>query len=129
MRRREKNRPEPAQKRARPVGPFGPTQPTFVVVRVPFCSVLSRCNPNHVCKPPFARNVVESLRAAKKTRSTTQETLGGGYSGKIIAKPKGGHHEEGGRRELARASPELKDNEDPSSSEASTISFVPCLVS
>jgi hypothetical protein len=36
--------------------------------------------------------------------------------GEIIAKPKGGRHEEGGRRELATASPELKDNKDPSSS-------------
>jgi hypothetical protein len=58
-----------------------------------------------------------------------RETLGGGYSGEIIAKPKGGRHEEGGRRELATTLPELKDNEDPSSSEASTISTVPCLVS
>jgi hypothetical protein len=47
----------------------------------------------------------------------------------IIAKPKGGLHEEGGRRELATAPPELKDNEKPSSSEASTILKVPCLVS
>jgi hypothetical protein len=58
-----------------------------------------------------------------------RETLGGGYLGEIISKPKGGRHEEGGRRELATASLELKDNKDPSSSEASTISMVPCLAS
>jgi hypothetical protein len=45
----------------------------------------------------------------------------------IIAKPKGGHREEGGRRELATALPELKDNEDPSSSDAFTITTEPCL--
>jgi hypothetical protein len=65
----------------------------------------------------------------RKRELTTRETLGGGYSREIIAKPKGGRHEEGGRRELATAPPELKDNEDPSSSEASTISTVPSLVS
>jgi hypothetical protein len=53
----------------------------------------------------------------------------GGYSGEIIAKPKGGRHEEGGHRDLSTKSPELKDNEDPSSSETSTISTVPCLAS
>jgi hypothetical protein len=57
-----------------------------------------------------------------------RETLGEDTR-EIITKPKGGHHEEGGRRELATAPPELKDNEDPSSSEASTISTVPCLAS
>jgi hypothetical protein len=51
----------------------------------------------------------------------------GGHSRDIIAEPNGGHHEEGGCRELATAPLELKDNEDPSSSEASTISTVPCL--
>jgi hypothetical protein len=56
-----------------------------------------------------------------------RETLGGGHSGEIIAKPKGGRHKEGGRRELATARPLLKDNEDPSSSEASNIKTVPCL--
>jgi hypothetical protein len=56
-----------------------------------------------------------------------RETLGGGHSGEIIAKPKGGRHEEGGRRELATPLPELNDNKDPSSSEASAISMVPCL--
>jgi hypothetical protein len=65
----------------------------------------------------------------RKRKSTTRETVVGEYSGEIIAKPKGGRHEEGGRRELATASPDLKDNEDPSSSEASTISMVPCLAS
>jgi hypothetical protein len=58
MSRGEKNGPESAQKRPRPVGAFGPTQPIFVAVRVPLCSMLSRCNPNRVCKPPFARNAV-----------------------------------------------------------------------
>jgi hypothetical protein len=33
----------------------------------------------------------------------------------------GGHHEEGGRRGPAMAPPELKDNEDRTSSEASTM--------
>jgi hypothetical protein len=60
----EKNRPEPAQKRPRSVGPFGPAQPTFVAVRVPLSSVLSICNPNRRGKPPFARDV--SLKAAKE---------------------------------------------------------------
>jgi hypothetical protein len=54
----EKNGPEPANKRPRLVGPFGPAQPIFVAVRVPLSSVLSKPNPNRVCKPPFARNVV-----------------------------------------------------------------------
>jgi hypothetical protein len=58
MSRGEKHRPKPAQKRLRPVGSFGPAQPIFVAVRDPLCSVLSRCNPNRVCKPPFARDVV-----------------------------------------------------------------------
>jgi hypothetical protein len=58
-----------------------------------------------------------------------RETLGGEHSREIVAKPKGGHHEEGGRRELATAPPELKDKEDPSSSEAPTISTVPFLAS
>jgi hypothetical protein len=58
MIRGEKNRPEPAEKRPRPVGPFSPAQPTFVAVRVPLFSVLSRCNPNRVGKPPFARDGV-----------------------------------------------------------------------
>jgi hypothetical protein len=58
-----------------------------------------------------------------------RETLGGGHSREIIVKPEGGRHEEGGRRELATAPPELKDNEDPSSSEESTIATVPCLAS
>jgi hypothetical protein len=39
----------------------------------------------------------------------------------IIAKPKGGRHKEGGHRGLATVPPELKDNEDPSSSKASTM--------
>jgi hypothetical protein len=58
-----------------------------------------------------------------------RETVGGEHSREIIAKPKGGRHEEGGHQELAKVSPKLKDNKDPSSSEASTISTVPCLAS
>jgi hypothetical protein len=69
-----------------------------------------------------------SSEPPKKKRLTTRETLGGGHSREIIAKPKGCHHEEGGHRELAMVPLELKDNEDPSSSEASTIPTVSCLV-
>jgi hypothetical protein len=58
MSRGEKNGPKPTQKRPRPVDSFGPAQPIFVAIRDPLCSVLSRCNPNHVCKPPFARDVI-----------------------------------------------------------------------
>jgi hypothetical protein len=57
-----------------------------------------------------------------------RETLGGGHLRDIVVKPKGGCHKEGGCRELATTPLELKDNEDPSSLEASTISTVPCLV-
>jgi hypothetical protein len=58
MSRKEKNGPKLAQKRPRLVSPFRLAQPTFVAVRDPLCLVLSRCNPNHMCKPPFARNIV-----------------------------------------------------------------------
>jgi hypothetical protein len=68
-----------------------------------------------------------SIEPLRKRRSTMIGTLGGGHSREIIAKPKGGCHEEGGHQELATTTPELKDNEDPSSLEASTISTVPCL--
>jgi hypothetical protein len=125
----EKNGPEPAQKRPRPVGPFGPAQPTFVAVRVPLSSVLSICNLIAGASRHSPETSSSPSEPPRKRRSTTRETLGGGHSREIIAKPKGGCHEEGGLRELVMAPPELKDNEDPSSSEDSTISTVPCLVS
>jgi hypothetical protein len=58
MSHREKNGTEPAQKRPRTIGLFRPAQPNFLAVRVPLSSVLSICNPNHVCKPPFTRDAV-----------------------------------------------------------------------
>jgi hypothetical protein len=58
MSREGRNGPEPAQKRLRSVRPFGPAQPNFLAVHVPHSSVLSICNPNRVCKPPFARDAV-----------------------------------------------------------------------
>jgi hypothetical protein len=62
----EKNGPKSAQKRPRPVGPFGPAQPSFASVRAALSSVLSSWNPNRRGKLPFARDVVHSLRAAKE---------------------------------------------------------------
>jgi hypothetical protein len=47
---------------------FGPAQPLLAPVRVPLCSVLSRCNPNRRGKPPFARNTVWSLRAVEEEK-------------------------------------------------------------
>jgi hypothetical protein len=42
----------------RPASPCGPAQPLLAAVRVPFSSVLSRCNPNRRGKLPFARDAV-----------------------------------------------------------------------
>jgi hypothetical protein len=121
MSRGEKNGPEPNQKRHRPVGPFGPAQPTFVSVRAALSSVLSSWNPNRRGMPPLARKPSSPSEPPRKRRLTLRETIGRGHSGEIIAKPKGGRHEEGGCRELATTPQELRDNEDPSSYEASSI--------
>jgi hypothetical protein len=51
------------------------------------------------------------------SEASMRETLRGEHSREIIAKPKGGRHEDGKRRELAMVPTELKDNGDPSSSE------------
>jgi hypothetical protein len=58
MSRREKNGPKPAQKRARPVGPFGLAQLSFASVRAALSSVLSSWNPNRKGKPPFTKDAV-----------------------------------------------------------------------
>jgi hypothetical protein len=64
----KKSGPELAQKRPRTVIPFGRAQPTFVLVRAALSSVLSLWNPKRRGKPPLARNVVQSVRAAKEER-------------------------------------------------------------
>jgi hypothetical protein len=55
-----------------------------------------------------------SSEPPRKREPTTRETLGGGHLIEIIAKPKGGCHEEGRHQGLATVPPELKDNEVPS---------------
>jgi hypothetical protein len=58
MIRGEKNGPEPAQKRPRPVGLFGPAQPGFASVRAALSLVLSAWNPNRRGMMSFTRNAV-----------------------------------------------------------------------
>jgi hypothetical protein len=64
--RGEKNSPEPAQKKPRPVGSFGPAQPSFASVRAALSSMLSSWNPNRMGKSTFTRDAIKSLRAAKE---------------------------------------------------------------